>query len=1194
MKIGEIFSKPIDREIKGVIKVPQAGGESEDQNAQQELEEYVVTNELAKHFSKFFSAYKKGIDGKTDKIGVWISGFFGSGKSHFLKMLAYLLENKTVGGKSAVRYFKDGNKITDPMVLADMELCADKAKDTDVILFNIDSKSDQSGKDDKDRIVDVFLKVFNEKMGFCGSIPHLANLERNLSENGKYEDFKKRYQSKFNERWEDSRHKFDFIFPKVVDILVEMNVMSREDAQIWAKKALGNHTISIEEFAKLVKDHIDKMENDHHVVFLVDEAGQYIGTDSNLMLNLQTVTEDLGSVCEGKAWIIVTSQQNIDEIAKNMGRNATDFSKIQGRFDTRISLSTANVDEVIKRRILEKNTTAESALAVLYEQKETTIKNLLPFSRDSAEMKLYADKKDFISVYPFVPYQFDLLGKVLTSIRNHGASGKHLSDGARSMLALFKESAEAIRDDEIGAVVPFNLFYDALHQFLDHSHAGVIERAYKTDAINPDKSKQCFAVNLLKALFMVKYVKEIAANVEDLTSLMVSSIYDDRISVRQDVERDLKTLIGQKLVQKNGDVYVFLTDEEQDINRNIEQQTVDNADIIKAVSDRIFDDIYKNTRFKYLKHNGKYTFAFDQSVDDRSRKPSQSFEIAANIITPYNDVRDETALRLASDRENKAYIVLPEDQSFLDEIREALKIDKFLRTGLTGVMSAEEIRIKKGNERTKRIDLSKTLLIEALRNASIYVGGKKVEISSKDVATRIDAALEKLVDRVYNKLSYIDTPKSESDIQSLINNRDGMKFDVVGDKIENSLAIKEIADQISANSKINKKESLKNLIDRFTKAPYGFDENDIKWIVAKLFLDGNAALLLNGQTLNTDHKKSELVSYLTKKDFIEKLQIDRKKRAADEEKKAVREVFNALFHEVPSKDDDDSLWSAFRGKVNDLSDALIKCQSGNSRYPGKETIAKGRDLLREIIQASQSEFFGIVSVRKNDFIEFAEAYEPLRLFHSGTQKEIFDQALWVDEVYNDSKVFINSPGVDEIHKSILLILDDPEPYRSISKLPVLIKGFNEEYDIILNVKKDASKNMINEAKERVMSELSSKPFKEELENGFGSSFTELYNELDSCKNIAVLSAIDNKAEKLKLNLLDRIDSKATQSASQPTGDGQPSPKPAVQKTKRISAKEVTGSTWKLKNKDEVDAKVEELRKKLKEKLENDTTLHVEF
>ena len=156
MVIQEIFQKDIARDIKGVIKVEQ----KQEDNIYQELDEYVVTKELQRHFNIFYSAYNKSLTSEIDEMGVWISGFFGSGKSHFLKILSYLLENRTVNNKKAIDYFIDDKKIIDPMVLADMKLAA--SVPTDVILFNIDSKSEMAGKQTKDAIISVFLKVFNE------------------------------------------------------------------------------------------------------------------------------------------------------------------------------------------------------------------------------------------------------------------------------------------------------------------------------------------------------------------------------------------------------------------------------------------------------------------------------------------------------------------------------------------------------------------------------------------------------------------------------------------------------------------------------------------------------------------------------------------------------------------------------------------------------------------------------------------------------------------------------------------------------------------------------------------------------------------------------------------------------------------------------------------------------------------------
>ena len=246
------FLKSIERDIKGVIKV----GQDDTANMRQELSEYVVTRELQRHFMDFFSAYKKGIVGHTDKMGVWISGFFGSGKSHFLKILSYLLSDREVDGKKALQYFIDEDKIKDSMVLADMKLASDTP--ADVILFNIDSKGEASGKQNKDAIVSVFFKVFNEMQGFCGAIPFLADLERKLTEDGRYEEFALSFEEINGSPWREARNEFDFIQDDVVETLAKIGFMSEEAGRNWCEKTTEPYSISIERFAGLVRSYIER------------------------------------------------------------------------------------------------------------------------------------------------------------------------------------------------------------------------------------------------------------------------------------------------------------------------------------------------------------------------------------------------------------------------------------------------------------------------------------------------------------------------------------------------------------------------------------------------------------------------------------------------------------------------------------------------------------------------------------------------------------------------------------------------------------------------------------------------------------------------------------------------------------------------------------------------------------------------
>jgi hypothetical protein len=269
MIIKEMFQKDIERDIRGVIKVAQ----TDEDNIYQELDEYVVTRELNKHLSKFYENYQKGIDGITDKMGVWISGFFGSGKSHFLKILAYLLENKKVKNKKAVEFFQ--NKIQDPLILANMNRTADV--ETEVILFNIDSKASLDSKSKEDAILRVFMKVFYEHRGYFGDIPGVAEMEKYLDQKGVYEQFKAEFKSLSDEEWVDRRNTFYFDADYVIGALTKVTDMSEESARNWFENGVNNFEISIEKFAKDVKEYIDQKGKNFHLIFLVDEIGQFIG-----------------------------------------------------------------------------------------------------------------------------------------------------------------------------------------------------------------------------------------------------------------------------------------------------------------------------------------------------------------------------------------------------------------------------------------------------------------------------------------------------------------------------------------------------------------------------------------------------------------------------------------------------------------------------------------------------------------------------------------------------------------------------------------------------------------------------------------------------------------------------------------------------------------------------------------------------
>src|SRR5699024_3130537 len=231
----------------------------------------------------------------------------------------------------------------------------------------------------------------------------------------------------------------------------------------------------------------------------------------------------------------------------------------------------------------------------LEDNNNAKLKNLVSFKESTAELRGYDDANEFADVYPFVPYHFKLLQKVFEQVRKHGSSGKHLSEGERSMLSAFQESALQFKTLKEGTLIPLYAFYETIREFLTPSVARVIEGAYENPALKDDD----FNMDVLKVLFMIKYIDDLPANLDNLATLMVTKIDEDKLELKEQIKVSLRKLISQNLIQKNGDVYIFLTDDEQDINRDIKATKVEEEIVKREISNYIYQDLFDDRKFRY-------------------------------------------------------------------------------------------------------------------------------------------------------------------------------------------------------------------------------------------------------------------------------------------------------------------------------------------------------------------------------------------------------------------------------------------------------------------------------------------------------------------------------------------------------------------------------------------------------------------
>ena len=1204
MNIGQMFAKSINREIKPVVKP----GQVDDATVKLELQEYVVTQELQKHFAAFFSNYRRGIGADTDRIGVWISGFFGSGKSHFLKMLSYLISDKEVAGKPALEYFIEDDKITDPKVLADIR--AAESVSTDVILFDIASKSRTSSAAARDVITMVFLRAFNEKLGYSYQYPRMADLERKLDADGKLQKFRDRVEELEGSSWDDAVAGIDLAQDSFVQALVEQGVMSEESARSWCDRVGEEYSISTEDFAKLVRKHIESKGNDHHVVFCVDEVGQYIGDDSNMMLDLQTLEHDLAVQCHGKAWILVTAQEAIDKI---QAVNNVDFSKIQGRFDTRLSLSSSDVAEVVKKRILKKNAEAQAELKTFYPRKADALDTLLKFSGDMPEMKLYENASDFAEVYPFVPYQFNLLGKVLDAVRLFSSPGKNSSYGERSMLSMYLSTAKSLQNQEEGILVPFNAFYQGLSALVDHETAIAITNAQRNNSLNPDHAETCFEVEVLKVLFMIKNVREFdKPTVQNIATLMASRTDEDRYQLENRVETALKKLVQEQLVQNLGDNYVFLTNEEQEVNREIAQRRPEDSEMNRELATLIFDENSRADKYRYPYLNGRYSFGFNRKIDgyDALSRPDNS--ITVKIITSRGDDADESRLKMLSSGESgdhTIFVQLHDDTRLNTELRTMLQIQNYLRSGTAGrITKYRAICEAKQEEVEERRQNVKVFLKQALSEADIYVYGSKLSGGSRDFETRLNDALKQQVERLFNHLTDIDKSVSEQDIGKLFADAGQMRLG--GDGTGNSRALDDVRTRIERNSLSRTvTTSLKTLLGIFTKEPYGFLPVDVEWLVARLFADGILTLTMNHEQLSLSSRNAqEFQRLFTRVESQERLLCDIRKHASDKQKRLVRDMMRDLFQKGVSSDDDEELMRELQKECRTMLDSLRQQQAvyhSEPYLPGKSTADAGLALMNTLIAPTTTDaFYTALENAQGDYSDFKETYEYLRDFFEGGQVKTFCEAHDAVELYKRNQSQITDEAVKNAADAMCKIMEMAEPYEKIRNLSALRTDFLEKYNALLEQKAAPVRVYVEGCYNRIFQQLNTVRCKDHFWSAVTTERDGALHKVDTAKDLNEFVLLRFNANQAKIDWINTIDKYeaahqpvAPAPVARPAGGSAPAkvatPAP-VRRRVTVSIQDVTPASWQINNSAELDAYIEKLRYALKQKLDNGDTLNVDI
>jgi hypothetical protein len=969
MKIQDLFLKPIERPIEGVIKA------DDQRHLQTEVEEFVVTREITKGLDDFVERYLN----ETNANGVWISGFFGSGKSHLLKILSLILDNNPLpsGQHSCDLIFP---KIEDEILRGNLAKAARIPSRS--ILFNIDQKADHIGGEGSAPILEVFVKVFNELRGYHGKQGHIAKFEHDLAKAGQLTAFKECYAKTNGRTWEQDRDAIATVRQKAFVTAYASHFKIPEDG---AYSVLANlregYRLDIQTFAEQVKEYLDEQGADFRLNFFVDEVGQFIGQDSKRMLNLQTVAETLATVCQGRAWVFVTSQADLPGILGDVSRiQADEFSKIEARFKTRVNLTAADVLEVIGKRLLAKSEPEPEVLTSIYDPEKENLATLFRFGDESLDFKPWRGSDEFCSLYPFAPFHFPLFQRCVQQLSKHEVfAGRHTSVGQRSLLAVFQEVLKQMRLEKVGKLATFDLLYEGISSALRPDKVTPIVQA-------PSNVHDAFAIRVLKALFLLKWEKGFKATPRNVAILLIDRPDLDIAAHEKAVKSALDLLAGQSYLQRNGELYEFLTDTEKDIEVEIKNTDIDDSQVVKLLSEVLFADVLRDPKIRYEANGQDYPYA--RKLDDQL--VGKDAEIVLNIITPDHPNHGDTSTLAAQNTGRPELLaVLPSSVHLFDEARHFLKTHKYIQQNTGGSLDENRraILLERGQQNSRRRTALQELCSELFSKSPFYLNGSKLEsVSYGDPRTRFHKAGQDLISFAFPSLRMLKGSYDETGLSKTLLEPGDL---LTGGQMTVSEAEQEILTYVMRHQNQGERTSVEEMVRQFGRRPYGWYSAAVCTLIARLFRMGK--IELRGPEL------------LDARSALEKLKNAREhgslrvrmQEQFDATKVNALKRFHQEFFDKPNDGTDarsigQITADALAGEARDIGVLLEQ----STRYPFLEKLRPVSTQLTSLIGKDYAYLLNHLSDFEKGLVEAKEQLlDPIKSFMHGAQRAAYDGAI---------------------------------------------------------------------------------------------------------------------------------------------------------------------------------------------------------
>lgn len=849
--IKTLFANDIHRRIEEVIKVDQ----TDEEIVRDEINEYVVTDAIRSHFTQILEAYRETPNKPHEGIAIWVSGFFGSGKSSFAKMLGLAVANRTVAGESAAERFahRAGDKKLQVLLKTINEQIP-----THAVIFDV--STDRGIRSGNQTLTEIMYGLFLQSLGYAKDLD-LSELEIGLEEKGQLARFEEEYRRLFKKDWATEKGKVAFALSEASRVLHSLDPDTYPMADSWVKAVKNKADITPGKLAERVGELMKRRKPGYSLMFVVDEVGQFVARDVQKMLDLQAIVQQLGVKGRGKHWVVVTSQEKLGELVSGLDDKRIELARLMDRFPLQVHLEPSDITEVTSRRVLSKNAAAQTTLGKLFDEHRG---RLTEHTRLTADIKLpELSRETFIDLYPLLPYQIDLIIQIVSGLRTQGGASKHVGGANRTIIKLAQQllinPAVNLADRPVGDLVRLDQVYD-----LVEGNIGSEVRA-KIAAI-PKLVEHPLAQPVAKVICLLQYVKSVHRSAENIAAALHGQVGGD--SQLASVKEALRALEAAHQVRHGDDGYRIPTPAEDDWERlrnGINPKPGDSHRLYQEVLSAFWQPqpsytLFETKTFKAgLAIQGREITSGDIMFQVHLAEDGKDFDaLAAELRTRSQQERKHVfwAIPLTDAIDRETVELFRSKEMLARKERETKGEDT------PALIAEERVRLRRHSDELRR------LLKAAALSGRIYFRGNDRSPSDRAVDVGKTAAevlgqvLPEVFDRFKEAAAKATDVKKGTDALFTAENLQGLPSvfsslgllrDEKGKTVfrTESGPLKEVLDRIEERANYGDTASGRYLADEFAKEPFGWDFEVVRLLVLSLLRAGKIEATSKGQTLDT-------------------------------------------------------------------------------------------------------------------------------------------------------------------------------------------------------------------------------------------------------------------------------------------------------------------------------------------------------